>query len=244
MENLTPPANGKNAPDGAPPAQAVPCWNVASWNRCAWISASASSPAPERGADPRRPRYAPGRTRRSRSHRQCRQKARAAAHNAPPPWPFSFAHLPRLPPASPAGSAARHALGVVPPRGKAGKCPGSAGHSAWILRPPPAPGRISTASAAPDDHASSRPPPTMTTHQRQPCTTCTAPTACQPCQTSQQQRSRKRRHRGGQARQHRPPAAACNRCRLPDDPPRSTPQNGHFAPPPEGSDSPPNGIEL
>ena len=30
-------------------------------------------------------------------------------------------------------------------------------------RPPPAPGRISTASAAPDDHASSRPPPTMTT---------------------------------------------------------------------------------
>ena len=74
-------------------------------------------------------------------------------------------------------------------------------------RLPPAPGRISTASAAPDDHASSRPPPTMTTHQRQPCTTCTAPTACQPCQTSQQQRSRQRRHRGGQARQRRPPAA-------------------------------------
>lgn len=114
-----------------------------------------------------------------------------------------------LPPARPAGSAARHALGVVSPRGKAGKYPGSAGHSAWILRPPPAPGRISTASAAPDDHASSRPPPTMTTHQRQPCTTCTAPTACQPCQTSQQQRSRQRRHRGGQARQRRPPAAAC-----------------------------------
>ena len=60
-------------------------------------------------------------------------------------------------------------------------------------RPPPAPGRISTASAAPDDHASSRPPHTMTTHQRQPCPTCTAPTACQPCQTSQQQRSRQRR---------------------------------------------------
>ena len=91
VENLTPPANGKNAPDGAPPAQAVPRWNVASWNRCARISASASSPAPERGADPRRPRYAPGRTRRSKSHRQCRQKARAAAHHAPPPWPFSFA---------------------------------------------------------------------------------------------------------------------------------------------------------
>lgn len=76
-------------------------------------------------------------------------------------------------------------------------------------RLPPAPGRISTASAAPDDHASSRPPPTMTTHQRQPCPTCTAPTACQPCQTSQQQRSHQRHHRGGQARQRRPPAAAC-----------------------------------
>lgn len=76
-------------------------------------------------------------------------------------------------------------------------------------RLPPAPGRISTASAAPDDHASSRPQHTMTTHQRQPCTTCTAPTACQPCQTSQQQRSRQRRHRGGQARQRRPPSAAC-----------------------------------
>ena len=72
-----------------------------------------------------------------------------------------------------------------PPRGKDGKYPGSAGHSTRILRPPPAPGKISTASAAPDDHASSSPPPTMTTHQSQ------------------------RRHRGGQARQRRPPAAAC-----------------------------------
>ena len=97
VENLTPPANGKNAPDGAPPAQAVPRWNVASRNRCARISASASSPAPERGADRHCPRYAPGRTRRSRSHRQCRQKARAAAHHAPPPWPFSFAPPSRLP---------------------------------------------------------------------------------------------------------------------------------------------------
>lgn len=113
VENLTPPANGKNAPDGAPAAAPVTRWNVASWNRCARISASTGSPAPERGADHRRPRYAPGRTRRSRSHRQCRQKARAAAHHAPPPWPFSFAHLPCLPPARPAGSAARHALGVV-----------------------------------------------------------------------------------------------------------------------------------
>lgn len=77
-------------------------------------------------------------------------------------------------------------------------------------RLPPAPGRISTTSAAPDDPApGSGSPPTMTTHQRQPCPTCTAPTACQPCQTSQQQRSHQRRHRGGQARQRRPPAAAC-----------------------------------
>lgn len=117
--------------------------------------------------------------------------------------------LPCLPacPACRISSPARAGCCRQPPRGKAGKYPGSAGHSAWILRPPPAPGRISTASAAPDDHASGRRPPTMTTHQRQPCPTCTAPTACQPCQTSQQQRSRQRRHRGGQARQRRPPAA-------------------------------------
>ena len=243
MENLTPPANGKNAPDGAQPAQTVPCWNVASRNRCARISASASGPAPERGADPRRPRYAPGRTRRSRSHRQCRQKARAAAHNAPPPWPFSFAPPSRLPGLPDQQTGTRWALSALP-RGKAGKYPGSAGHSAWILRPPPAPGRISTASAAPDDHASSRPPPTMTTHQRQPCPTCTAPTACKPCQTSQQQRSRQRRPPGRTSPPAPPTCCRLHCCRPPDDPPRSTPQNGHFAPPPEGSDSPPNGIEL
>lgn len=189
--------------------QAVPCWNVASWNRCARISASASSPAPERGADPRRPRYAPGRTRRSRSHRQCRQKARAAAHHAPPPWPFSFA-----PPAACQPAACPPCRISSPAR--AGRCAAvvqmtTPAHRSRSRshRPPPAPGRISTASAAPDDHASSRPPPTMTTHRRQPCPTCTAPTACQPCQTSQQQHSRQRRHRGGQASQRRPPAAAC-----------------------------------
>ena len=190
--------------------QRRPCSRIrCSRNRCARISARASSPAPERGADPRRPRYAPGRTRRSRSHRQRRQKARAAAHHAPPPWPFSFALPSRLPGLPDQQPGTRWVLCRRPPRGKAGKYPGSAGHSTRILRPPPAPGRISTASAAPDDHASSRPPHQMTTHQRQPCHTCTAPTACQPCQTSQQQRSRQRRHRGGQARQRRPPAAAC-----------------------------------
>ena len=110
----------------------------------------------------------------------------------------------RLPLDRPAGSADRHALGVVAVATMTTPAPRSRSRS---HRPPPAPGKISTASAAPDDHASSRPPPTMTTHQRQPCPTCTAPTACQPCQTSQQQRSRQRRHRGGQARQRRPPAA-------------------------------------
>lgn len=147
--------------------QRHPCSRIrCSRNRCAWISASASSPAPERGADHRRPRYAPGCTRRSRSHRQCRQKARAAAHHAPPPWPFSFAHLPRLLPARPAGSAARHALGVAAAATMTTPAPR---HRSGSHRPPPAPGRISTASAAPDDRASSRPPPTTTTHQRQPC---------------------------------------------------------------------------
>ena len=142
------------------------------------------------GSRPRRPRYAPGRTPPEplppvQTKGQSSSAQRAAA--------LAFFFCAAFPPARPAGSAARHALGVVPPRGKAGKYPGSAGRSTWILRPPPAPGRISTASAAHDDHASSRPPPTMTTHQRQPCPTCTAPTACKPCQTSQQQRGRQRR---------------------------------------------------
>lgn len=160
--------------------------------------------------------------------------------SAPRAAALAFFFCAAFPPARPAGSAARHALGVAAAATMTTPAPRSRSRS---HRPPPAPGRISTASAAPDDHASSRPPPTMTTHQRQPCPTCTAPTACQPCQTSQQQRSRQRRHRGGQARQRRPPAAACiaAACRMI---PRSTPQNGHFAPPPEGSDSPPNGIEL
>lgn len=129
--------------------------------------------------------------------------------SAPRAAALAFFFCLAFPPARPAGSAARHALGVVPPRGKAGKCPGSAGHSAWILRPPPAPGRISTDSAAPDDHASSRPPHTMTTHQRQPCPTCTAPTACQPASLARPHSSSASRQQGGQARQRRPPAAAC-----------------------------------
>lgn len=205
----------------------MPCWNVASWNRCAWISASASTPAPERGADPRRPRYAPGRTRRSRSHRQCRQKARAAAHHAPPPWPFSFAppaacHLPGLPDQQQTDPA---------------RCP---------RRPPD-----DHASAPPPQQIT---PPTCTTCQQQTststsaapmtpqpisCTACPLPTASsQQRQTSQQ-----------------PAPAACTYqqhqrtpkpCRLPAaaDQHHPRPPNGpkpaHRGPLPEGSDSLPD----
>ena len=182
----------------------MPRWNVASWNRCARISASASSPAPERGADPAAHdmhRDAPGAADRTASADRRPEQQRTTRRRA------GLFLLPCLhTPARPAGSAARHALGVAAVATMTTPAHRSRSRS---HRPPPAPGRISTASAAPDDHASSRPPHQMTTHQRQPCHTCTAPTACQPCQTSQQQRSRQRRHRGGQARQRRPPAAAC-----------------------------------
>lgn len=101
-----------------------------------------------------------------RNHcRQCRPKARAAAHAAPSALAFFFC---AAFPACRISSPARAGCCRRPPRGKAGKYPGSAEHSAWILRPPPAPGRISTASAAP-----MTPQPTS-------CTACT------PCQTSQQ----------------------------------------------------------
>ena len=207
VENLTPPANGKNAPDGAPPAQPVPRWNVASRNRCAWISASASSgPAPEPGNRPPPPTTCTGMHPAQHHHANADQRPEQQRTPRRLPWPFSFAYLPALPPARPAGSAAAR------PDDHTARTMTTPAHRrrSRSHRPPPAPGRISTASAAPDDHARSRPPPTMTTHQqRQPCPTCTAPTACQPCQTSQRQRSRQRRHRGGRARQRRPPAAAC-----------------------------------
>lgn len=163
--------------------------------------------------------------------------------SAPRAAALAFFFCAAFPPARPAGSADRHALGVVGAATMTTPAPRSRSRS---HRPPPAPERTSRASAAPDDHASSRPPPTMTTHQRQPRPTCTAPTACQPCQTcqtSQRQRSRQR-HPPGRTSPPAPPTCRLHRCRLPDDPPRSTPQNGHFAPPPEGSDSPPNGIEI
>lgn len=113
------------------------------------------------------------------------------------PWPFSFAHLPACP-ACRISSPARAGCCRQPPRGKAGKYPGSAGHSTRILRPPPAPGRISTASAAP-----MTPQPTS-------CTACT------PCQTSQQPAAHRQPCRPPAAADHpansqKPPTAARRR---------------------------------
>lgn len=186
MENLTPPANGQKRPG----------WSTASAARatlercqleplrldqCQCQQRTGTGTGEQTTTAHHLHRDAPG----AAPPRQRRPKARAAAHTAPPALAFFF-----CPSSSPAAcrisTPARAGCCRQPPRGKAGKYPGSAGRSTWILRPPPAPAWISTASAAPDDHASSRPPPTMTTHQRQPCHTCTAPTACQPCQTSQQ----------------------------------------------------------
>lgn len=187
--------------------QRHPCSRIrCSRNRCARISASASSPAPERGADPAAHdmhRDAPGAADRTASADR-RPEQQRTTRRRPGLFLLRRLHPPAACPACRISSPAR-----------AGRCAAATmttpapRRSSRSHRLPPAPGRISTASAAPDDHASSRPPPTMTTHKRQPCPTCTAPTACQPCQTSQQQRSRQRRHRGGQARQRRPPAAAC-----------------------------------
>lgn len=97
VENLTPPAAGQKRTG----------WSTASAGRAMLERCQLEPLRPDQcrhqqpgtgtGSRPRRPRYAPGRTRRSRSHRQCRQKARAAAHHAPPPWPFSFALPSRLP---------------------------------------------------------------------------------------------------------------------------------------------------
>lgn len=207
----------------------MPRWNVASWNRCAWNSASASrSPAPEQGNSPPPP-TACTRSGPAQQYHHASADQRPEQQRTPRrlPWPFSFAHLPALPPARPAGSAARHALGIAPPRGKAGKYPGSAGRSTRILRPPPAPGRISTASAAP------------MTPQPISCTACPLPTASsQQRQTSQQ-----------------PAPAACTYqqhqrtqqpCRLPAaaDQHHPRPPNGpkpaHRGPLPEGSDSLPD----
>ena len=207
--------------------QRHPCSRIrCSRNRCARISASASSPAPERGADRHRPRYAPGCTRRSTTTPAQTKGQSSSAHRAACPGLFLLpifqpCRLPGLPDQQPG------TRWVLPPRGKAGKYPGSAGRSTRILRPPPAPGRISTASAAP------------MTPQPISCTACPLPTASsQQRQTSQQ-----------------PAPAACTYqqhqrtpqpCRLPAaaDQHHPRPPNGpkpaHRGPLPEGSDSLPD----
>lgn len=90
-----------------------------------------------------------------------------SARRAVCPGLFLLRRLPACP-ACRISSPARAGCCRRPPRGKAGKYPGSAGRGTRILRQPPAPGRTGTDSAAP-----MTPQPTS-------CTACT------PCQTSQQ----------------------------------------------------------
>lgn len=125
--------------------------------------------------------------------------------------------LPCLPacPACRISSPARAGCCRQPPRGKAGKYPGSAGHSAWILRPPPAPGRTGTASAAPDDHAAHK--------------------AAQPAHPARPHSSQQPT---ASTYRHRTPPALPPTCRSRS--PRQQPKTTHRSPPPEGSDSLPD----
>ena len=233
VENLTPPANGKNAPDGAPPAAPVQPDQVQP-DQC-----QRQQPGTGTGSRPPPPTICTGTPPAQQIAPPVQTEGQSSS--APRAAALAFFFCPAFTPT------ACPACRISSPE-RAGRCAAVAPMTTPAHRSrsrshrlPPAPGRISAASAAPDDHASSRPPPTMTTHQRQPCPICTAPTACQPCQTSQRQRQPP----AGRTSPPAPHTCRClHRCRLTDDPPRSTPQNGHFAPPPEGSDSPPNGIEL
>ena len=132
--------------------------------------------------------------------------------------------LPAFPPARPAGSADRHALGVAAVATMTTPAPRSRSRS---HRPPPAPGRISTASAAP------------MTPQPISCTACPLPTASsQQRQTSQQPAPAACTY---QQHQRTPQP-----CRLPAaaDQHHPRPPNGpkpaHRGPLPEGSDSLPD----
>ena len=182
MENLTPPANVQNRPG----------WSTASASRDAGTPTAGTVPAltmPTGTASRSAPPPAPGRTRRSRSNRQCRQKARAAAHHAPPPWPFSFAHLPAAGPAacplhgSPAGSVR---ISDGPARSMTRRHPATAAdHPAQLHRQPaadrprqqhkrrtddPAAHKLHSLHTLPALTAASSPPPAPTdTAPRQPC---------------------------------------------------------------------------
>ena len=157
------------------------------------------------GSRPRRPRYAPGCTRRSRSHRQCRQKARAAAHHAPPPWPFSFAPPSRLPGLPDQQPGTRWALcrpgeKLESTRGALGAVPGYyARHLHREGSAPPAPHRMTTPAAdrSPDDHAPAPALPHL--HSAHSLPALPDLTAAAPAASAA--------HREGQARQRRQPAA-------------------------------------
>lgn len=148
------------------------------------------------------PPPAPGRTRRSRSNRQCRQKARAAAHHAPPPWPFLLRCLPAC---LPAGSAARRALGVVgsrpgekleSTRGALDTVPGYYAHHLHRQRrtDDPAAHKLHSLHTLPDLTAASSPPPAPTdTAPRQPCR---PPAAADHPANSQKPPTAARRRRG------------------------------------------------
>lgn len=165
-------------------------------------TASRSAPPPAPGRTPPEP-LPPVRTK-----GQSRSARRAVC-----PGLFLLRRLPACP-ACRISSPARAGCCRRPPRGKAGKYPGSAGRGTRILRQPPAPGRTGTASAAP-----------MTP---QP-TSCTPAHPARP-HSSQQPTASTYRHRTTPAL---PPT-----CRSRS--PRQQPKTTHRSPPPEGSDSLPD----
>ena len=160
-------------------------------------TASRSAPPPAPGRTPPEP-LPPVRTK-----GQSRSARRAVC-----PGLFLLRRLPACP-ACRISSPARAGCCRRPPRGKAGKYPGSAGRGTRILRQPPAPGRTGTASAAPmtpqptklhslhtlpDLTAASSPPPAPTdTAPRQPCR---PPAAADHPATSQKPPTAAHRRRG------------------------------------------------
>lgn len=144
-----------------------------------------------------------------RNHcRQCRPKARAAAHNAPPPWPFSFAPPSRLPGLPDQQPGTRWVLSAAAP-GKSWKVPGER----WTRYPDiapttctgkdrhrqrraddPAAHKLHSLHTLPDLTAASSPPPAPTdTAPRQPCR---PPAAADHPANSQKPPTAARRRRG------------------------------------------------
>ena len=245
VENLTPPANGKNGPDGAPPAG-----TVAAGSGAAGTVDAGPVPAPaarhrngEQTAAARdMHRDTPGAADRTASADRRPEQQRTTRRR---PGLFLLPHLPacRLPGLPDQQPGTRWALPAAAP-GKSWKVPGERWTQCMDIAPTTCTGKDQhrqrrtrrprqQQTTAHDDHAPAPALPRLHSAHSLPAlpdlTAAAQPPAPPPRRTS-------------------PPAPhTCrrlHRCRLPDDPPRSTPQNGHFAPPPEGSDSPPNGIEL